>query len=911
MTLRMKTILGIALIEALVLAVLIVSGLHWLKESNERQLEISSRQLVSVFAKASRDAVLASDLSYLDSFAASIVSEHNLAYIRITDGNGTELAEHGDYRGVEQGVMPSEAQDCVYDVASDIRIGERRFGLVEMGVRVDGLQQLLHYATQSSLILAGIEMILVALFSFALGTYLMTRLDCLRLGVEEVGRCGPGTQIEIQGNDEVSRVSEAFNQMSRSLADAQQSLAQEHQQQLALAAKVKELAQVAEFARDAIVITDAEGRITWVNSAFEQLSGYSLVELLGQTPGRLLQGEQTDPQAVKAIRQSLASNQPIRVEILNYHKCGASYWVELDISPVFNEQGGVERLIAVQRDVTERLGVARQLESALESATKATQAKSEFLANMSHEIRTPMNAVMGISELLLEEIQDARHQTQLRLIHQSADNLVTIINDILDFSKIEAGKLLLQEEPFELQQLLEGALALCAYQAGQKGVHLLLEMPPVLPNRVIGDKGRLNQVLINLLGNAIKFTVSGHVKLSLVEEVCGPRESCFLIRVEDTGIGIPAARLPHIMDKFEQVDNSATRAYQGTGLGLAICKRLVGLFGGQLAVRSCEGKGSCFSVQLTLRHEGERITCSGGEIGGGSAWHNAQVIVVDGYAPRRDVIQNMLRTVGTQVVTAASVEAVQSLPQASVILIGQQELVEHLSWCYRVGGQVPLVVLSHGPVGETQVPVGPWSVINQPVTPAKLAEFICGEPTRPGHPRYEALQALQQPLQGVGLLPVQGRQPEPVKPEALGPMTILLAEDSPINRLLVEKMLARTEVTLVMAENGEQAIELYANTAPDLVLTDISMPLKNGYEVTAAIRAQQACSGAHQCPIIGLSAHAMKEELQQSRDAGMDDYLTKPVRKADLLAMIARWSVAGYSSEGCRAGGDGSRLRRR
>ncbi|UXI00247.1 ATP-binding protein [Photobacterium sp. TY1-4] len=886
MTLRMKTILGIALIEALVLAVLIVSGMHWLKDSNEQRLETSSRQLVSVFAKATRDAVLASDLAYLDSFAASIVSEHNLAYIRITDGDGTELAVHGDYQGVDRQVKPVDAQDEVYDVASEIRVGSHSFGLVEMGVRVDGLQQLLNHVAQSSLILAGVEMVLVALFSLALGTYLMTRLDRLKCGVEEVGRCGPGTQIEINGNDEVSRVGEAFNRMSRSLAEAQQALELEHRHQLALAAKVKELAQVAECARDAIVITNADGEITWVNGAFEQLTGYRLAELDGQTPGRLLQGQNTDPETVAKIRRSLADNQPVRVEILNYHKRGMPYWVELDISPVFNEQGGVERFIAVQRDVTERYRVERQLEAALESATKATQAKSEFLANMSHEIRTPMNAVMGISELLLEEITEPHHQAQLRLIHQSADNLVAIINDILDYSKIEAGKLTLQHEPFDLPQVCEHALALCAYQAGQKGLHLLLSLPAAFPGRVMGDKGRINQVLINLLGNAIKFTESGHVKLSVTEEVSSRHQSRYCIAVEDTGIGIPADRLPHIMDKFEQVDNSATREYQGTGLGLAICKRLVGLFGGQLTVRSTPGQGSCFSFQMTLTHDGETVGREAPILA------EQSVVVVDAYAPRQQVTRQVLERLGADVASFPSVEAAEqagAVTKAAFMVVGQQALTGNMPWCRRTGIQIPLIVLNHGPVDEGQVPQGPWRVLNQPVTAAKLvallADTVLTRPSLPGQ------SSTSQELSGTGQGLPDTQPSDTEVPEAVGPLTILLAEDSPINRLLVEKMLAHTPAELVMAENGAEAIARYAEVEPDLVLTDISMPIKNGYEVTAAIRAMQAQAGAHQCPIIGLSAHAMKEEQQQSLAAGMDDYLTKPVRKAQLLAMIQRWSA--------------------
>ncbi|CDT78655.1 Putative sensory box sensor histidine kinase/response regulator (fragment) [Vibrio diabolicus] len=465
MTLRSKTILGIALIEALALGVLIISGLNWLESSNETSLEVGSQHLVSVFAQASRDAVIATDLAYLDSFARSVVSERELAYIRIVNQDGVELTLQGDYSGVDTGVRPFDVTDGVYDVAQEITLGEQTFGKVEMGVNVEHVHQVLSFATQASLVIAFIEMSLVAMFSYALGSYLMKRLDLLRTGVIKVSQQGPGSQISISGNDEVTRVGEAFNQMSRSLAQAQTKLQQEHQTQQQLSAKISQLAEVAEHARDTIIITHPDGTIAWVNPAFEQLTEYTLEEVIGKSPGELLQGPDTDPNTVALLSNSVRKHSPIRVEILNYTKSKHPYWVELELSPVFDEDGGLLRFIAVERDITDRRRMERRLSSALDKSKKAMQAKSEFLANMSHEIRTPMNAIMGISEILLENENRREPRELLLLLHKSANNLVTIINDILDYSKVEAGKLTLVEEEFDLRSLVESCTALCAYQA--------------------------------------------------------------------------------------------------------------------------------------------------------------------------------------------------------------------------------------------------------------------------------------------------------------------------------------------------------------------------------------------------------------------------------------------------------------
>ncbi|EKA7389834.1 response regulator [Vibrio parahaemolyticus] len=860
MTLRSKTIIGIALIEALALGVLIISGLNWFKSSNETSLEVGSQNLVSVFAQASRDAVIATDLAYLDSFARSVVSEHKLAYIRIVNQDGIELTLQGDYTGVDTNVRPFDASDGVYDVAKAITLGDQTFGVVEMGVHVEHVHQMLSFATHASLVIAFVEMSLVALFSFALGSYLMKRLDLLRTGVIKVSQQGPGSQISISGNDEVTRVGEAFNQMSRSLAQAQNKLQQEHQTQQQLSAKISQLAEVAEHARDTIIITHPDGTIAWVNSAFEQLTEYSLEEVVGKSPGELLQGEDTDANTVALLSQSVRSHSPVRVEILNYTKSQRPYWVELELSPVFDENGELLRFIAVERDITDRREMEKRLSSALDKSKKATQAKSEFLANMSHEIRTPMNAIMGISEILLENENRREPRELLLLLHKSANNLVTIINDILDYSKVEAGKLTLVEEEFDLRSLIESCTALCAYQADKKNLKLLVDMPLAMNTVVVGDKGRINQILLNLIGNAVKFTDEGHVLLKVRESEHG-----FDFSVSDTGIGIPEDRLTHIMGKFEQVDTSATRRHEGTGLGLAISKRLISMYNGELCVRSDFGKGSCFSFSLQLpkrsQPHSEPVELNANRL-----------LLIDDYLPRVEHLMRLAKEIGIEVTHCNDWAAAQSLGRdlddfdriiASVNNAQDRDALYELDATESAAKRV--LFLAPCVMEEGQA----WScerdrLLPQPVTQHKLQTLLSSKIQK-----RRALSSQDNP--------------------DFSNLHLLVAEDSHINRILIEKMLQDTGVKLTLAEDGVEAVELYKQLSPDLVITDISMPNKDGFGVTKDIRELQENGEFPWCPIVAFSAHAMQEEQQKSIALGMNDYLTKPVQKSDLLDMIAKW----------------------
>ncbi|MDX1590107.1 MAG: ATP-binding protein [Oleiphilaceae bacterium] len=364
--------------------------------------------------------------------------------------------------------------------------------------------------------------------------------------------------------------------------------------------EVRNLALVARLTQNPVIITDAENRVQWVNPSFEELTGYSLEEVRGRQPGRLLQGPDTSVEARRRIRQHLEAGLPVRQEILNYSRSGRPYWLELDIQPVRNEQGELISFVAVEIDITQRKEQEQQLLRAKDAAEASNRSKSMFLANISHELRTPLNGIVGISELLRKNPQREDLSSQLSTLNDSSRGLLSIINDLLDLSKIEADSLSLESQPFDLHKLLGDLDNLFRPMMENKGIRLHLVGLSVAPRFVQGDSLRLRQILTNLLGNALKFTERGFVELAVEQGACLGDTHSLVFRVRDSGIGIAEDSLERIFEPFAQADNSLSRRYGGTGLGLAICRRLVELMGGEISVSSVPGKGTTISFNAHL-----------------------------------------------------------------------------------------------------------------------------------------------------------------------------------------------------------------------------------------------------------------------------------------------------------------------
>ncbi len=364
-------------------------------------------------------------------------------------------------------------------------------------------------------------------------------------------------------------------------------------------AELQQLSTVAENASDSIVLTDPESRIIWTNEAFTRMTGYSQIEAIGRTPGELLNGPDTDEGTVARIANYIRDGKRHRTEILNYTKFGEEIWVETHLVPVLEEDGSVRMVIGIERDITQAKRHAVELAEAKQAAEQADRAKSEFLANMSHEIRTPMNGIMGMSDLLADCNLPEEELQYVEIIRTSSRALLKIINDILDLSRLESGKLALSEEDFDLEACIESSLDLLRPVAQEKGLTLNVAYAGDLPHKLRADDGRLRQVLVNLIGNAVKFTSSGRVDVRVMRAAGDPYR--LTIDVEDTGIGLSALQLSSIFERFSQADAATTRAFGGTGLGLTISRYLAQQMGGDILVRSEIGKGSCFSLLIQCR----------------------------------------------------------------------------------------------------------------------------------------------------------------------------------------------------------------------------------------------------------------------------------------------------------------------
>ncbi|MER9135332.1 response regulator [Mesorhizobium sp. M0830] len=559
-------------------------------------------------------------------------------------------------------------------------------------------------------------------------------------------------------------------------------------------------------------------------------------------------------------------------------------------------------------EVAIRRAFAESAES-LFKAEAADRAKSEFLANMSHEIRTPMNGVLGMAELLAKTDLTARQKTFTDVIVKSGNALLTIINDILDFSKINAGQLTLDPAPFRLSEAVEDVATLVSARVAEKNLELIVRVDPRLPAHVVGDAGRFRQIVTNLLGNAVKFTEKGHVLIDVGGEIVNDVVQ-LKVRVEDTGIGIPAEKLQNVFEKFAQVDGSSTRRHEGTGLGLAIAARLVDLMAGKIGVESEIGRGSVFwfAVPLPAHQAAARDEIVPVDVTG------ARVLVIDDNPVNREILLEQLRSWSFDCAAAESGavglafldRAFQLGAAVDCIILDYQmpamngaDVARAIASDSRLSS-IPVVLLTsvdQVDFGKMIIDFGIAAHLTKPARSAVLlgtvisvvqrarsqvgkAQFV-REPIVPAPPATPpAFTVIRGPAMPVAVVP------ESATPN--GPIDILIAEDNDVNQLVFGQILNGLGLSYRIAGNGRTAVEMYRALRPKLILMDVSMPEMNGYEATRAIRTIEVSTGTH-IPIIGVTAHALKGDRDKCIEAGMDDYLPKPVSPDRLGTKIGTW----------------------
>jgi len=628
----------------------------------------------------------------------------------------------------------------------------------------------------------------------------------------------------------------------------------------------------------AIVVLDTTENISSCNPAFENLFGYQQAEIIGRNVDDFITSPETAAEAALLSQEA-------RVNLV--HKIGVRN--RKDRTPVDVEIFGVPVVVDGQKigtlviyhDVSE-------ITRARRAAEESNRAKSDFLANMSHEIRTPMNGVIGMLELALDTQLTAEQRDYLNISLQSAENLLALINDILDFSKIEAQKLELDTLDFDVRTTVEDVAYMIAKRAEDKGLELVCLVHPDLPTEVKGDPARLRQVLVNLLGNAIKFTSVGEIIIRAEPILDTPTHTTLTFSVQDSGIGIPPERLSAVFERFTQADGSTTRKYGGTGLGLTISKQLIEAMGGEIGVESKMGVGSKFWFTLTFEKQAQKVIKSRAPLSTTLNIKDIHILGIDDNATNRMILLKMIEGFGCRIEAAScGAKGIEMLRNAQRANDPYQVVLLDMQMPGMDGEQTAREIKSNPLTRDAQIIV--LTSMGQRGDAARLESLGCSayllKPVKQ-QMLYDALRTV---------LATTGEADHPalvtrhvISEQRRQDLRILLAEDNPINQKLAVILLQKAGFSVVAVENGALALEKVKTEKYNAVLMDVQMPEMDGYEATRQIRLWE--NGSQHIPIIAMTAHALKGDRDLCIEAGMDDYVSKPLEPAVLFNALDRWA---------------------
>src|ERR1700676_969574 len=734
---------------------------------------------------------------------------------------------------------------------------------------------------------------LVLLVSLAVAFLLSTRLQRVISGpIRELADTASSVTTQEnysiratkRGNDEIGLLFDQFNSMLDRLQQRDIALQGAHDNlEKRVAERTSYLNALIQNSPLGIMVLDSEQKIKLCNSAFEKLFEYTREEVIGKSIASLFTG--VEP-LLEAHRRAVDET-PLDLVFRVQRKDQSVLDVELHTVGLM-VNGVLLGSLGLYQDISTRKRAEGEMQRAKEAAEKASRAKSEFLANMSHEIRTPLNGVMGMTDLVLDTELTQEQREYLDTVKMSADSLLTVINDILDFSKIDAGKVDLDMADFNLRDNMEGILRTLALRADEKGLELLCEIAPEVPGIMHGDSSRLNQVVINLVSNAIKFTQEGEVALKVQLEAKEGDDCILHFTVADTGIGVPLEKQKIIFDPFTQADSSTTRKYGGTGLGLTISARLVGMMGGKIWMESEVGQGATFHFTARMVSHGDVMAI--GTIAPPEVLRNVKVLVVDDNRTNRRILEGMLRRWEMKsTLVEGGVEGLAEVSRAQsegkpygLILMDMHmpkmdgfELVERIKHILESSAPMIMMLTSAGHRGEAERcrKLGIAAYLLKPIRQSELREAIA-----------RVLGAREQ----TGAIPLvtryslhDARDPDTV-------LRILVAEDNAVNQRLAVRMLEKRGHRVVVAGNGREALDALTKDTFDLVFMDVQMPEMDGFEATAGIRKREEGTGRHQV-VVALTAHAMKDDRERCLASGMDGYLSKPIGPRELDEVLEKY----------------------
>ncbi|MFC4991504.1 hybrid sensor histidine kinase/response regulator [Rubritalea tangerina] len=644
-------------------------------------------------------------------------------------------------------------------------------------------------------------------------------------------------------------------------------------------------------------LPDASWSMLYLNPQIESLAGYKAEHFLGEKRKvrfvDIIHPDDVDfvrgevKQAIEHAKSYVLEYRIIREDgnVRDVYECGQA---------VYNEDGSAEYLDGFIIDITERRELEKALELARDAAEEATRAKSDFLANMSHEIRTPMNAVIGMSHLCLRTELNTKQRDYLQKINKSAHSLLGIINDILDFSKIEAGKLSVEDIPFELEEVFMNLSTMIGIKAHEKNLEVLFRIDPTTPTTLVGDPLRLQQVLLNLCTNAVKFTEDGEVIASVRPLREDETEIELEFSVRDTGIGMSAEVQASLFRPFTQADSSTTRRFGGTGLGLSISRRLVEMMGGEIRLESVEGEGSCFTFNIVCK-KSDKAAKKPQHMIPSKKLEGTKVLVVDDNASSREIFAEMLSSMSFDVVLAASaregldeiLSAQEEVPVDLVLMDWKMPEMDGIR-AARLIRETPkikhqpkiVMVTAYGAEGlsENAEQAGILGVLLKPVSSSLLFDNIIKVFSEEEHelPDEHGDYSSQY--------------------SALKGMRVLLVEDNEINQIVATELLKAVDVEVEVAENGKVAVELARSKEYSGVLMDIQMPVMDGYTATKVLRGDKSTA---ELPIVAMTANAMAGDSEKAKAAGMQDHVAKPIDPDTLYQAMMEWfrPGGGYRSE--------------